>query len=114
MRFLLSLVAVVALGGTVVAHAADLPQGKAARNVDASVRDDSFKPRRLSVASGTRVHWTWRGSLVHNVTVSSGPKRFHSKDQSSGEFFRTLRKRGVYKLVCTIHGFRQRITVHKP
>ncbi len=52
------------------------------------------------------MHWVWRGSLVHNVTVSSGPRRFHSKDQSSGEFARTLRKRGVYKLVCTIHGFR--------
>src|ERR1044072_9076156 len=95
-----------ALGGAVVAHAADAPAGRAARSVEVSVRDDSFKPRRLSIASGTRVHWTWRGSLVHNVTVDSGPKHFRSKDQSSGEFARTLRKRGVYKLLCTIHGFR--------
>ncbi len=114
MRLVLAIVVAVALAGAAVAHAADVPRGKAARTVDVSVRDDSFKPRRLSIPSGTRVHWVWRGSLVHNVTVASGPRRFHSKDQSSGEFARTLRKRGVYKLVCTIHGFRQRITVHGP
>jgi plastocyanin len=114
MKLLLLIAVVVAFGVVVVAQAAERPRAQAARTVEVSVRDASFKPRRLSVPSGTRVHWLWRGSLVHNVTVASGPRRFHSKDQSSGEFARTLRKRGAYKLVCTLHGFRMRIDVHKP
>lgn len=110
----IAVVLALAVAVAVAAQAADGPRGKAARTVDVSVRDASFKPRRLSIPSGTRVHWVWRGSLVHNVTVTSGPRKFHSPDRSSGDFSRTLRKRGVYKIVCTLHGFRQRITVHAP
>ena len=37
------------------------------------------------------------------AAVRSGPVRFHSRTQSSGSFLYRLRKRGTYRLVCTIH-----------
>jgi plastocyanin len=45
------------------------------------------------------------------VTVVSGPQRFHSPDQSTGTFTRTLRRAGRYTIVCTIHGQMMRIRV---
>lgn len=117
MRICLALLASVAALGTLAAVGgvgASAHTAAAARSVDVGVNDDFFKPRRLSVVKGTRVHWVWHGQAEHNVTVSSGPVRFHSKDQVKGDFARTLRKPGTYKLLCTIHGFRMRITVHKP
>jgi plastocyanin len=88
--------------------------GVAARSVDVTVGDNFFKPRKLSVVTGMRVHWVWRGLAEHNVTVSSGPVRFHSRDKTSGDYARTLRKPGTYRIVCTIHGFRMRIKARKP
>jgi plastocyanin len=84
----------------------------AARAASVTVGDDFFRPRSLSIRAGTRVRWTWRGRDVHNVTVTSGPVRFRSRTQSSGTFSRTLRRRGTYRIVCTIHGQRMTIRVH--
>ncbi|HEY6780676.1 MAG TPA: cupredoxin domain-containing protein [Thermoleophilaceae bacterium] len=102
----------VAVGAGVPGASAE--RATAARTVDVSIGDDFFKPRKLSVVTGTRVHWVWGGESEHNVTVISGPAKFHSEDQVSGEFTRKLRKPGTYRLVCTIHGFHMRIKVHKP
>jgi plastocyanin len=102
-------VAGLGLGASAGAHT-----GVAARSVEVTVGDDFFKPRKLSVVTGTRVHWVWRGQSEHNVTVTSGPVRFHSHDKTSGDYSRTLRKPGTYKIICTIHGFRMRIKAHRP
>jgi plastocyanin len=97
---------------------AGLPAGErtatAARTVDVELGDDFFAPKRLSVVTRTRVHWIWMGQSEHNVTVVSGPVHFASQDQVTGDFSRRLRKPGVYRLICTIHGQRMRITVHRP
>jgi plastocyanin len=83
----------------------------AARATSVTVGDDFFRPRKLSITAGTRVRWTWHARDVHNVTVTSGPVRFKSPTQSSGTFSRTLRRRGTYRIVCTIHGQRMTIRV---
>jgi plastocyanin len=82
-----------------------------ARTVSVTVGDDFFRPSSLSVRRGTRVRWTWRGRDAHNVTVTSGPRRFNSPTQRRGTFMRTLRARGTYRIVCTVHGQRMRIRV---
>jgi plastocyanin len=80
-------------------------QAFAARSV--KIGDDYFvrkgsKPT-VTVSKGTRVTWRWTGSEFHNVSVTRGPAKFRSDLKSSGRFSRKLRKRGTYKLVCTIH-----------
>ena len=57
----------------------------------------------VSVKRGTAVVWKWTGAAPHNVTVISGPKKFHSKTQSSGTFKAIPHTPGTYKIVCTIH-----------
>jgi plastocyanin len=110
----LLLACAAALGTAQASTPAGERTATAARTVEVAVGDNFFKPKRLSVVKRTRVHWTWTGQSEHNVTVVSGPVQFASKDQVSGEFARTLRKPGVYRLICTIHGQHMRITVHKP
>ena len=57
----------------------------------------------VSVKRGTTVVWRWTGTAPHNVTVQSGPKKFHSRTQSRGTFKATPHTKGTYKIVCTIH-----------
>jgi plastocyanin len=94
-----------------VAASAPAPKAEVARTVNVTVGDDFYRPSRLTVARGTRVRWRWRARDEHNVTVVSGPQRFHSPDQRTGTFTRTLRRAGRYRIVCTIHGQMMRIRV---
>ena len=96
------------VGGAAVA---DGPASRAARTVNVTVGDDFYRPARLSVAPRTRVRWVWRGRDTYNVTVTSGPRRFSSRTQVRGTFARTLRARGTYRIVCTVHGQTMRIRV---
>ena len=58
----------------------------------------------VTVKQNTRVRWNWTGDSLHNVTVKTGPVRFHSRSQTSGSYTKTLTRRGSYKIYCTIHG----------
>jgi plastocyanin len=98
MRKFLVLALAVALLGALAATAIG-----ATRTV--KVGDVYLKPKTMSVAKGTKIKWTWVGSLPHNVTVKKGPVKFHSPTQKSGTFTRTLKRRGTYVLYCTVHGF---------
>jgi plastocyanin len=68
-------------------------------------------PRTVTVHKGDKVEWEWEGSADHNVTVTKGPVKFHSKTQSSGTFEKKLKKVGTYKIVCTIHAPDMRMTL---
>jgi plastocyanin len=84
--------------------AGSVPVSSKTRSV--SVRDDFFSPRSLTVSRGDRVVWRWRGDNPHNVSfrkVPRGASRRGSGTKTSGTFARTLRKRGTYRYVCTIH-----------
>lgn len=58
----------------------------------------------ISIKKGDSVKWTWTGKLPHNVTVKSGPVKFHSKTQKKGTYSETIKKAGTYKIFCSIHG----------
>jgi plastocyanin len=76
-----------------------------------SVGDNFFKPTSVTVAGGTKVVWKWTGRNPHNVTVTGGPKKFHSKTQSSGTFTAIPHTKGTYSIICTIHGFTMKLVV---
>ena len=88
-----------------VVLAAAAPAAGATRNV--KVGDDYYvragDPPTVSVKKGTRVKWNWRGSRLHNVVVQRGPASFQSKLKRAGRYSRKLRKRGRYRIVCSIH-----------
>jgi plastocyanin len=58
----------------------------------------------VRVSKGTRVKWVWRGRRTHNVTVVSGPVKFHSRTKSSGNYAKKVGRAGTYTIICTIHG----------
>lgn len=71
--------------------------------------DNYFLPAKLKVKKGTTIKWKWGPEAydVHDVKLKSGPKgvkKFHSSPGTAGfSFKRTLKKPGVYKIVCTLH-----------
>jgi plastocyanin len=89
----------------VVLLAAAAPASAATRNV--KIGDDYFvragSAPTVSVTKGTTVQWNWRGTHPHNVLVRSGPSSFQSAVKRSGSYRRKMRRRGTYKIVCSIH-----------
>jgi plastocyanin len=69
------------------------------------------KPRTVTVSKGTTVKWRWVGKLPHNVTVTQGPVKFKSSTKTSGSYSKKLTKKGTYKLMCTVHGAKQSMTL---
>jgi plastocyanin len=67
--------------------------------------------RTVTVERSDTVVWQWRGSNRHNVTVRRGPVRFHSRTRNSGNYRKKLTKRGTYKIICTLHAPRMRMTL---
>ncbi len=65
--------------------------------------DNFFSPSKVTITAGTVVTFKWTGSATHNVTVTKGPKKFTSPNQSDGTYVRTFTKTGTYKIVCTFH-----------
>jgi plastocyanin len=57
----------------------------------------------VTVKKGTKVTWRWAGRDMHNVAVTKGPVKFRSSFKSSGTYSKTVRTRGTYTIVCTIH-----------
>jgi plastocyanin len=62
----------------------------------------SGNPPTVKVKKGTVVKWNFKGREAHNV-VASGPKRFQSALKRTGSFKRKMKKRGTYKIRCSIH-----------
>jgi plastocyanin len=84
-----------------VAAALAVPALGATKSI--ALRDTFFSPKSVTVSKGTTVKWVWRGKLAHNVTVKSGPVKFHSRTITNGSFSKRLTKAGTYRIVCTIH-----------
>ncbi len=62
-----------------------------------------FKKSSITINSGDTVKWRWVGAAPHDVTVTRGPRKFHSKTQTKGTYSKKLRKRGTYRYICTVH-----------
>jgi plastocyanin len=76
------------------------------------VKDTNHTPT-VHVAPGTVMKWHFVGLSDHNVTVESGPAKFHSRDMDHGYFTHRVFKQGTYHIECTIHGFKMRLVVGK-
>ncbi len=99
-----------ALAAVAAAALAAVPAFAATRTV--RVADDVFRPSSLSANRGDTIRWRWVGDRNHNVVVTSGPARFRSSTKDSGTFSRRVRRRGTYRIVCTVHsGMRMTLRV---
>jgi plastocyanin len=108
-RFVAVGVALLTLVGALAAGTAG-----AANTTTIKVGDNFFSPTKKTVTVGDTVVWKWNGSNTHNVTVTSGPQKFNSSDQSSGTYTRLFTKAGTYKIICTFHpGMEMTLKVNK-
>lgn len=68
--------------------------------------DDFFAPNEATVAAGTKVRFKWVGEDEHNIAKKRGPGGSFSSpltDQQGVQFTKKLKKRGTYRLICTVH-----------
>jgi plastocyanin len=107
MRKTLPILAVAA----VAAGAAALPSVAATTTKTVLVKDDFFKPKKLTVSKGSTVKWVWKGKERHNVAVANGPSNFRFGTRKTGSKSHTFKKRGTYSIVCTIHAPDMHMTI---
>lgn len=91
--------------------AALAPTAHAAATKNVAIRDDFFRSNNITVRKGTKVRWVWKGKTVHNVKVARGPVKFGSSLQKTGTYSKRLTRKGTYKLVCTIHQPKMKMTI---
>jgi plastocyanin len=72
-----------------------------------------FKPKTVTVTRGTKVTWVWHSfGRAHNVTVTSGPSKFHSAViKTGGTYSHLFTKKGTYHLICTLHPTQMKETI---
>jgi amicyanin len=80
------------------------------QSVDITIRDMSFSPPRIKVTKGTKVTWTNKDTVGHNVVASvpssSGGLPVNSSLFGKGETFsHTFTTIGVFTYHCTPHPF---------
>jgi plastocyanin len=92
-----------AIAGATLPAAASEPGAHAAAKRTVKVGDVFFKKSRITIQSGDTVKWRWVGELPHDVTVTKGPRKFHSKTKTSGTYSKKIRRRGTYRYICTVH-----------
>jgi plastocyanin len=95
--------AVLALAAVALPHAAADPQAGASATKRVRVGDFFFRKRAITIQSGDRVRWVWVGSEPHDVTVTRGPRKFHSRTKRDGSYRKRLRARGTYRYICSVH-----------
>lgn len=100
--------AAVAAGGAVAAG-----PSLGAGTTTVAVKDVKFVPKTLTVKKGRTIKFVWRGVAPHNVVVTKGPQKFRASTRKKGSYKVTLKKAGVYRILCTIHApdMRMKITV---
>jgi len=96
------LVAGIGLSGIGAAGAAAPAQTSGKASVE--VGDNFFKPVELEVAAGTKVTWTNKGKILHNVRPVKGDK-WGTKALTKGKTYSyTFKKPGEYAYYCSFHG----------
>ena len=77
---------------------------QAAGSSTVKVGDNFFKPEDLEVTAGTKVTWTNKGKILHNVTPNKG-KAYGTKELARGKSYSfTFKKPGKYAYYCSFHG----------
>ena len=110
------LVIVSALAGAILlAPGATGSEGaRAAKSTKVTVGDNFYSPTAKTIKKGTRAKFNWTGANRHNVRLKKGPgKKFKSKTtRSTGvNFARKFKKRGTYRIFCSIHPDQMNLTL---
>ncbi len=103
MRKLIPIVLAMMLIGALAIGTTAAPAAKSAK---VKVNNNFFDPKNKTVKKGTKVKFKWAGGVPHNVNKKKGPGgKFKSKTTSASgvQFRKKFKKRGTYKLICTIH-----------
>jgi plastocyanin len=104
-------VAGIAFAAAVLPPAVADPDPAASATKGVRIGDNFFGRTSLTIQRGDRVRWVWVGGNPHNVTVTSGPRRFSSSTKRSGTYRKRLRARGTYRYICTVHPSQMRARV---
>ena len=112
MRKLLVAALLLALSALLVVAAPAVSKRKSVE-VDDNYFVHKGAPRTVSVKKNDTVKWEWEGRNPHNVTVTRGPVKFHSRTKTSGSYSKKLTRRGTYSILCTVHapGMRMKLKV---
>ena len=112
MRKLLVAALLLALSALLVVAAPAVSKRKSVE-VDDNYFVHKGAPRTVTVKKNDTVLWEWEGRNPHNVTVTRGPVKFHSRTKTSGSYSKKLTRRGTYSILCTVHapGMRMKVKV---
>jgi plastocyanin len=78
------------------------PQTQPALDTKVEINNFSFAPSTVTVPVGTRVIWTNKDEIQHNIVT--GDKTVKSKLLDTNETFTfTFTKAGTYSYICTVH-----------
>ena len=91
MRKVLASALLAGLVGTLLVAGPALSKTKSVE-VDDNYFVKKGAPRTVTVHKGDKVEWEWEGSNPHNVTVTKGPVKFHSKNMTSGTYEKKLQE----------------------
>lgn len=93
---------------SVPSMASDRSQGNTAPRIAAisiervKIVNFAFRPKAITIAKGTKVRWTNRGSVNHTTTSNKG--LWNSGVLAPGASFgRVFRKVGTFRYHCTLH-----------
>ena len=87
---------------------------QSAKSTTITVGDNFYSPTAKTISKGSRAKFKWTGSNRHNVRLKKGPgKKFKSKTTRSNgvNFTRKFKKRGTYKIFCSIHPDQMNLTL---
>ena len=108
-------VASALLGAVFLASGATGSDGaQAAKSIKVTVGDNFYSPSAITISKGTRAKFNWTGGNRHNVRLKKGPgKKFRSKTTRSNgvNYKRKFKKRGTYKLFCSIYSDEMNLTL---
>ena len=94
----LALIAALAVG--------PVPASAGKGSTKVKVGNNFFSPKKKTVSRGTTVKFKWSGGAPHNVTKTRGPGgdfRSRTTSKSGVNFKKKFKRRGTYKMICTIH-----------
>ncbi len=101
------LLAGIGFAGSAPAGAAAPAQtasGKTSAKASVEVGDNFYKPVELEVTAGTKVTWTNKGKILHNVIPVKGDK-WGTKALVKGKTYSyKFKKPGTYAYYCSFHG----------
>lgn len=84
-----------------------------------AVKDNFFKPKKVTIKKGGKVTWKWKGSNPHNVAIKkpgSSKVAKRSTTKTSGSYTSRFRSTGTWRVLCEVHPteMRMRVVVTNP